>query len=74
MEFKDHVATERGQLVEWISAWRESHGISSTQRSLSNRSLDQLRKMKAQIAKGNTYRMGRRFGKQVVHTATVAAS
>jgi hypothetical protein len=52
---------ERRQLVEFISTWRSSQGKPNSSRTLSARSLAQLRKMKEQIESGNTYRAGRRW-------------
>jgi hypothetical protein len=52
---------ERQQLVEFISAWRASHGKGESARILSNRSVTQLHKMKEQIERGDSYRTGRRW-------------
>jgi hypothetical protein len=52
---------ERRRLVELISRWRAAQGLGNSARILSNRSLDQLRKMRDQIEQGKIYRMGRRW-------------
>ena len=52
---------ERRKLLEFLCEWRTNQGIANSARILSNRSLAQLRKMRDQIERGMTYRIGRRW-------------
>jgi hypothetical protein len=52
---------ERRTLIEQVAHWRAAQGLGNSARTLSNRSLDHLRKMRDQIEQGNIYRIGRRW-------------
>jgi hypothetical protein len=52
---------DREALIEFLSRWREEHGVQSSGRYLRNRSTDQLRKMYSQAVNGVNYRVGRRW-------------